>query len=149
MYLRISWTKLEIELMPVTLGSIDIVVGMDWLSKNQPEIVCLDKIVRIPLLSGEVLSVQGERSGASFQIKSCMKAHKYLRKGYTAILALFTEKKDEKRIEDIPVVCEFPDVFPEDLPGLPPPRQVQFRIDLASGAAPIARPPYRHAPPEM
>ncbi|KAD2393474.1 hypothetical protein E3N88_40451 [Mikania micrantha] len=70
--------------------------------------------------------------------------------GYTAILALITDKtEEEKRIEDIPVVCDYPDVFPEDLPGLPPPRQVEFRIDLVPGAAPIARAPYRLAPSEM
>ncbi|GJV98959.1 putative reverse transcriptase domain-containing protein [Tanacetum coccineum] len=62
-----------------------------------------------------------------------------------------TEKKksDEKRLEDIPVVREFPEVFPEDLPGLPPVRQVEFQIDLIPGAAPVARAPYRLAPSEM
>ncbi|KAD7478389.1 hypothetical protein E3N88_01525 [Mikania micrantha] len=60
-----------------------------------------------------------------------MKAHKCLRKGHTTVIALITEKPvAEKKIEDIPVVCEFPEVFPEDLPGLPPIRQVEFRIDL-------------------
>ena len=65
------------------------------------------------------------------------------------MLALLTEKKDEQRIEDIPIVREFPDIFQDDLHGLPPPRQVEFRIDLAPGAAAIARAPYRLATPEM
>ncbi|GJX54069.1 putative nucleotidyltransferase, ribonuclease H [Tanacetum coccineum] len=59
------------------------------------------------------------------------------------------KKSDEKKLEDIPVVKEFPDVFPEDLPGLPPVRQVEFQIDLIPGAAPVARTPYRLAPSEM
>nr|GEV39575.1 putative reverse transcriptase domain-containing protein [Tanacetum cinerariifolium] len=59
------------------------------------------------------------------------------------------KKSDEKRIEDIPVVKEFPDVFPKDLPGLPPIRQVEFQIDLIPGAAPVARVPYKLAPSEM
>ncbi|GKB31627.1 hypothetical protein Tco_0871028, partial [Tanacetum coccineum] len=59
------------------------------------------------------------------------------------------KKSDEKRLEDIPVVREFPDVFPEDLLGLPPARQVEFQIDLIPGAAPVARAPYRLAPSEM
>ncbi|GJV45785.1 hypothetical protein Tco_1430321 [Tanacetum coccineum] len=59
------------------------------------------------------------------------------------------KKADEKRLEDIPVVKEFPDIFPEDLPGIPPVRQVEFQIDLIPGAAPIARTPYRLAPSEM
>ncbi|GJY69391.1 hypothetical protein Tco_0472373 [Tanacetum coccineum] len=59
------------------------------------------------------------------------------------------KKADEKKLEDIPVVEEFPDVFPEDLPSLPPVRQVEFQIDLIPGAAPVARTPYRLAPSEM
>ncbi|GKB92396.1 putative reverse transcriptase domain-containing protein [Tanacetum coccineum] len=59
------------------------------------------------------------------------------------------KKSDEKRLEDIPVVREFPEVFPEDLPGLPPVRQIEFQIDLIPGATPVARAPYRLAPSEM
>ncbi|GKB88943.1 hypothetical protein Tco_0961215 [Tanacetum coccineum] len=59
------------------------------------------------------------------------------------------KKSDEKRLEDIPVVKEFPEVFPEDLPGLPLVRQVEFQIDLIPGATPVARAPYRLAPSEM
>nr|GEV01768.1 reverse transcriptase domain-containing protein [Tanacetum cinerariifolium] len=59
------------------------------------------------------------------------------------------KKSDEKRLEDIPVVREFPEVFPEDLPGLSLVRQVEFQIDLILGAAPVARAPYRLAPSEM
>nr|GFD23882.1 putative reverse transcriptase domain-containing protein [Tanacetum cinerariifolium] len=55
----------------------------------------------------------------------------------------------EKRVEDVPVSCDFPEVFPEDLPGLPPPRQVEFRIDLIPGSTPVARAPYRLAPSEL
>ncbi|GKF73364.1 hypothetical protein Tco_0219696, partial [Tanacetum coccineum] len=59
------------------------------------------------------------------------------------------KKSDEKRLEDIPVVREFPEVFPENLPSLPPVRQVEFQIDLIPGAVPVARVPYRLAPLEM
>ncbi|GJW12677.1 putative reverse transcriptase domain-containing protein [Tanacetum coccineum] len=59
------------------------------------------------------------------------------------------DKSKEKRLEDVPVVQEFPEVFPEDLPGIPPTRQVEFRIDLVPGATPVARAPYRLAPSEM
>nr|GEY21419.1 putative reverse transcriptase domain-containing protein [Tanacetum cinerariifolium] len=59
------------------------------------------------------------------------------------------KKSDEKRLENIPVVREFPDVFPEELHGLPPVRQLEFQIDLIPGAAPVARAPYRLVPSEM
>ncbi|GKG55024.1 hypothetical protein Tco_0563011, partial [Tanacetum coccineum] len=59
------------------------------------------------------------------------------------------DKSEEKRLEDVPIVQDFPEVFPEDLPGLPPTRQVEFQIDLVPGAAPVAWAPYRLAPSEM
>ncbi|GKC57862.1 hypothetical protein Tco_1085460, partial [Tanacetum coccineum] len=64
-------------------------------------------------------------------------------------LIIREKKSDEKILEDIQVVREFPEVFPEDLPGLPPVRQVELQIDLIPGAAPVARAPYRLAPSEM
>ncbi|KAD4982396.1 hypothetical protein E3N88_19067 [Mikania micrantha] len=142
--------QLVIDLMPVTLGSFDVVIGMDWLSANHAEIVCNENIVRITLPSGEQISIQGERRGVPLNIMSCMKANKYLKKGYTAILALITEQpKKEREIKDIAIVRDYPEVFPDDLLGLPPARQVEFQIDLTPGAAPIAKAPYRLAPTEM
>ncbi|GJZ62283.1 putative reverse transcriptase domain-containing protein [Tanacetum coccineum] len=79
---------------------------------------------------------------------------KYIQKGCQVYLAQVTSKKaedksEEKRLEDVPIVREFLEVFPEDLPGLPPARQVEFQIDLVPGAAPVARAPYRLAPAKM
>ncbi|XP_022000061.1 uncharacterized protein LOC110897604 [Helianthus annuus] len=140
----------DIDLLSISLGSFDIVVRMDWLSKHRADIICKEKIVRIPLPSGESLSVQGHRSGATVSIISSMKAQKCLRKGDPTILALVTiTLSEEKKIEDLPVVREFPNVFPEELPGLPPNRQVEFQIDLTPGADPITRAPYRLAPREL
>ncbi|GJR54647.1 putative reverse transcriptase domain-containing protein [Tanacetum coccineum] len=96
----------EIDLMPIKLGSFDVVIGMDWLSKYHAKILCDEKVVHIPI------------------------------NGETLIIRVMEKKSDEKKLEDIPVVKEFPDVFPEDLPGLPPVRQVEFQIDLIPGAAP-------------
>ncbi|GJT78720.1 putative reverse transcriptase domain-containing protein [Tanacetum coccineum] len=79
---------------------------------------------------------------------------KYIEKGFPIFLAHVTtkeveDKSEKKRLEDVPIVQDFPEVFPEDLPGLPPTRQVEFQIDLVPGAAPVARAPYRLAPSEM
>nr|GEW06952.1 putative reverse transcriptase domain-containing protein [Tanacetum cinerariifolium] len=65
------------------------------------------------------------------------------------IAQVMENKSEDKRLEDIPVVKEFPDVFPEDLPSLPPVRQLEFQIFLIPGAAPVARAPYQLAPLEM
>nr|GEY68816.1 hypothetical protein [Tanacetum cinerariifolium] len=117
----------DIDLMPVELGSFDVIIGMDWLAKYHVLIVCDKKVVRIPYGN---------------------------EKGCQVYLAQVTSKKaedksDEKRLEDVPIVREFSKVFPKDLPGLPPAQQVEFQIDLVPGAAPVARAPYRLAPAEM
>ena len=83
-------------------------------------------------------------------ITSFLKAQKCLRKGHTATLALVTDSSaKEKKLEDHSVVHDFPQVSRKDLPGLPPHHQDEFQIELAPGAAPIARAPYRLAPPEL
>ncbi|KAJ0513979.1 putative nucleotidyltransferase, Ribonuclease H [Helianthus annuus] len=142
--------EFALDLLPVQLGSFDVVVGMDWLSSNKAEIVCHEKIVRIPTDDGETIVVHGEKRETPLRMISCLKARKCLRKGCVAFLAHIVDKKAaEPKIEDIPVVREYPEDFPEDLPGLPPQRQVEFRIDLVPGAAPVAKAPYRLAPSEM
>ncbi|GKF80984.1 hypothetical protein Tco_0239586, partial [Tanacetum coccineum] len=82
--------------------------------------------------------------GMDWLVKSNASSSVYIERGCHLFLAHVTEKKPkEKQLEDVPVICNFLEVFPDDLPGLPPPRQVEFRIDLVSGAAPVARAPYR------
>ncbi|GJU59486.1 putative reverse transcriptase domain-containing protein [Tanacetum coccineum] len=139
----------KIDLMPIKLGSFDVVIGMDWLSKYHAKIICDEKVVHIPI-EGETLIIRGDRSKTRLSLISCIKTERYISRGCQAFVAQVMEKKsDEKRLEDIPIVREFPDVFPEELHGLPPIRQVEFQIDLILGAAPVARAPYRLAPSEM
>ncbi|GKC25041.1 putative reverse transcriptase domain-containing protein, partial [Tanacetum coccineum] len=139
----------EIDLMPIKLGSFDVVIGMDWLSKYHARIICDEKVVHIPI-DGETLIIRGDQSKTRLSLISCIKTERYISRGYQVFIAQVMEKKsDEKRLEDIPVVREFLKVFPEDLPGLPLIRQVEFQIDLIPGAAPVARAPYRLAPSEM
>ncbi|GJR68438.1 putative reverse transcriptase domain-containing protein [Tanacetum coccineum] len=147
----------NIDLMSVELGSFDIIIDMDWLANHHAVTVCDEKIVRIPF-GDEVLIVQGDRDGkgdkSKFSIISCTKTQKYIKKGCPIFLAQVTKKEtedesEEKRLEDVPTVRDFPEVFPEDFPGLPPTRQVEFQIDLVPGARPVARAPYRLAPTKL
>ena len=87
----------KINLLPVSLGSFDIVVRMDWLSKHQAEIVCHEKIIRILLPDRKTLSVQGQKANSKLGLISYIKARKYLRKGYQAIIAHVTEKQPEEK----------------------------------------------------
>nr|GEZ96064.1 reverse transcriptase domain-containing protein [Tanacetum cinerariifolium] len=143
--------------MPVELGSFNVIICMDWLSKYQAIIVCAEKIVRIPW-GNETLIIHGDGSNRGnatrLNIISCTKTEKYAKKGFPIFLAHITTKEvedklEKKRLEDVPIVRDFPEVFPEDLPGLPPIRPVEFQIDLVPGAAPVARAPYRLALSEM
>ncbi|GKA56008.1 putative reverse transcriptase domain-containing protein [Tanacetum coccineum] len=147
----------NIDLMPVELGSFDVIIGMDWLANHHAVIVCDEKIIRISY-GDEVLIVQSDRSGkgkkSKLSIILCTKTQKYIKKGCLVFLAQVTEKETEdkskgKRFDDVPTVRDFPEVFPEDLPGLPPTRQVEFQINLVPGVAPVARAPYRLAPSEL
>ncbi|XP_071687663.1 uncharacterized protein [Rutidosis leptorrhynchoides] len=113
----------KVDLLPVELGSFDVVLGMDWLSPMKVGIQCFDKTINIPLETGEILIIQGDKSGSKLNLISCIKTRKYLMKGCQAILAHIKEvKPDERRIEDVPVIKDFSEVFPDELPGLPPQR---------------------------
>ncbi|GJZ12464.1 putative reverse transcriptase domain-containing protein [Tanacetum coccineum] len=147
----------NINLMPVELRSFDTIIGMDWLARYQAIIVCAKKIVRIPW-GNETLIVHGDGSNqgheAHLHIISYSKTQEYMLKGCLVFLAHVTtkeveDKSEKKRLEDVPIVQDIPEVFPEDFPGLPPTRQVEFQIDLIPGVAPVARAPYRLAPSEM
>ncbi|GJV12459.1 homeodomain-like protein [Tanacetum coccineum] len=111
---------------------------MDWLAKHQAVIACAEKVVRIPW-KNKSLIIHGDGSTQGnvtrLNIISCTKTQKYMEKGFPIFLAHVTtkeieDKSEKKRLEDVPIVQDFPEVFPEDLPGLPPTRQVEFQIDL-------------------
>nr|GFB96884.1 putative reverse transcriptase domain-containing protein [Tanacetum cinerariifolium] len=147
----------NINLMPVELGSFDAIIGMDWLAKYQAVIACAENIVRIPW-GNKTLIIHGDGSNQGnatrLSIILCTKTEKYVMKGFPVFLAHITtkeveDKSEKKRLEDVPIVRNFLEVFLEDLPGLPPTRPVEFQIDLVPGAAPVARAPYRLAPSEM
>ncbi|GJW04369.1 putative reverse transcriptase domain-containing protein [Tanacetum coccineum] len=121
-------------------------IGMDWLRRCHAVIVCDKKLVQVPY-GNETLTFCGNESSngreSRLTVISCSKAQEYMAKGCQVFLAQISAKKEEdksegKQIKDVPIVRDFPKVFPEDLPGLPLARQVEFQIDLIPGAAPIA-----------
>ncbi|GJS09601.1 putative reverse transcriptase domain-containing protein [Tanacetum coccineum] len=129
-----------IDLMVIELGSFDVIIGMDWLSRYDAAILCGKKKVRIPM-EGKTLVIEGDRNNSRLKIISCIKARKYIEKGCELLLAQVTEQElKEKRLEDVLVIRDFPEVFPDELPRLPLPRQVEFCIDLIPGAAPVGAP---------
>ncbi|GJY96890.1 putative reverse transcriptase domain-containing protein, partial [Tanacetum coccineum] len=128
--LEIEGHVFDIDLIPFGHGSFDVIIGMDWLSNYKAKIICHEKVVRIPLPDGKVLRVLGERSKEKARL-------------------LMSAKASDKKQEEIVVVRDFPEVFSDDLSGLPPIREIEFRIELIPGAMPVAKSPYRLAPSEL
>ncbi|GJS93186.1 putative reverse transcriptase domain-containing protein [Tanacetum coccineum] len=124
--LEIEFHVFDIDLIPFGHGSFDVIIGMDWLSNYKAEIICHKKVVRIPLPDGNVLRVLRERPDEKARF----------------LMGI-------KKQEDIVVVREFPEVFPDDLSGLPPTQEIKFRIELIPGATPVAKSPYRLTPSEL
>ncbi|GJX21664.1 putative reverse transcriptase domain-containing protein, partial [Tanacetum coccineum] len=128
--LEIEGHVFDINLIPFGSESFDVIIGMDWLSGHKAKIICHEKVVRIPLLDGKVLRVLGEKPKEKMR-------------------QLITAKAKEKKQEEIVVVRDFQEVFPDDLSGLPPVREIKFRIELIPEAMPVAKSPYRLAPSEL
>ncbi|GJV34881.1 putative reverse transcriptase domain-containing protein [Tanacetum coccineum] len=128
--LEIEGHVFDIDLIPFGHGSFDVIIGMDWLSNYKAEIICLEKVVRILLPDGKVLRVVGERPEEKARL-------------------LMSAKASDKKQEDIVVVRDFPEVFPDDLSGLSPIREIKFWIMLTPGATTVAKLPYRLAPSKL
>ncbi|GKF33057.1 putative reverse transcriptase domain-containing protein, partial [Tanacetum coccineum] len=106
----------KIFLMPIELGTFDVIIGMDWLVKHDAVIVCGEKVVCIPY-GNKTLIVEGDKGRSRLKIISCIKARKYVEQGCHLFLSHVTKKKSkEKRMKDVPIIRDFPEVFPEELP---------------------------------
>ncbi|GJQ91298.1 putative reverse transcriptase domain-containing protein [Tanacetum coccineum] len=131
----------NIDLMPIELGSFDVIIGMDWLRRCH---VVIERIlVDSYLMFKKLNDYMAKRMPVLFSTynpprKEEPESEENIDKGRTKI--------DQKKTKEN---GDFPKVFPKDLPGLPPARPVEFQIDLIPGAAPVARAPYRLAPSEM
>ncbi|KAI3818632.1 hypothetical protein L1987_12447 [Smallanthus sonchifolius] len=122
-YITLAGFTIPVQLLPMSITGFDIVLGMDWLSNNQAEILCNQQVVKLVTPTNKTLTIQGDKPTKPIQIISILKATKCLRKGYLACLVSITALEKEKKIESVHVVSEFPDIFPEELPGLPPERE--------------------------
>jgi hypothetical protein len=118
--------KTDLVLLP--LEGMDIILAMDWMIKHK---VLLDT-------SSQVIEIDSPRNGATTLY---LPQQEYC---YSCVYAI-----TDIKLEDIPIVCEYPDVFPDDLPGMPPDQDIEFIIELQPGTAPISKRPYRMPPNEL
>ena len=137
-------------LMVLGIHDFDIVLGMDWLSKHRATLDCYKKEVRLVRPEEPGVIFRGIRREIAPSLINAVTASKMLRKGCQGYLAFVVDWRQEgTRLEDIPIVKEFPDVFSDDISGLPPDRAIEFVIELILGTELISIPPYRMAPAEL
>ena len=129
----------------------DIILGMDFLTKYNATIECRKRRVTFRPGNDDEFSFDGGPRKKGKAIISSMKAQKMLTSGCQGFLASVVDmaQKEETRPEDIPIVQDFVEVFPEEFPGLPPDRAIAFEIELLPGTAPVSKAPYRMAPAEL
>nr|GFA93328.1 putative reverse transcriptase domain-containing protein [Tanacetum cinerariifolium] len=124
------------------MGRFDVIIGMDSLVKYHAVIVCDEKLVHVPFGDEKIFHGDERNNGheSRLNIISCTKIQRYFLKGCPMFLTHVTtkeveDKSKEKRLENVPIIQDFLEVFPEDLSGIPPTRQVEFQIDLVPSAA--------------
>ena len=124
---QFKWVEFLADLVVLKSKGIDVILGMDWLSLHNGLTGCADKIVHLTNSDGIQVTCHTRGSGPDPMVFSM----------------------DEKSLEGVPVVNEYPDVFPDELPGMPPDRNIEFSIDLVPETSPIAKRPYRMAASEL
>ncbi|XP_072997189.1 uncharacterized protein [Typha latifolia] len=147
---EIGSQKLPVDLICLDMHDFDVILGMDWLSAHHAIVDCRIKRVTFSIPEKPEFFFQGERKIPTTSIISALQANRFMKKGCPGFLAsVVGMERAEQEIHELQVVSEFPDVFPEDLPGLPPDREIDFTIDLLPGTEPISKAPYRMAPAEL
>ena len=158
----------ELNLYVAPLGSYDIIIGINWLSEHKAKVDCLARTVQCVDDQGRLTSISGIRHEIKAKQISAMQLKKYGRKGCEIYAVQVEDTRitmygDEHIYEDgeinrqlresfeenYPYLKDYQDVFPEELPGLPPTRAFDFSIDFVLGAKPISRAPYRMTTTEL
>ncbi|MCF8701934.1 hypothetical protein L3054_11165, partial [Corynebacterium sp. MC-10] len=139
-----------VDMIILDMVDFDVILGMDWLSPNHAILDCYAKIVTLAMPDVPKIEWKGDSGSYPSKVISYIHAQKLVDRGCLSYLAFIRDTSMEPPSrESIPVVQEFVDMFPTDLPGLPPDRDIDFPIDLESGTKPISIPPYRMAPAEL
>ncbi|XP_074327572.1 uncharacterized protein LOC141665485 [Apium graveolens] len=146
--IEISGHSFPADLIPFELGEFDVILCMDWLFLYKESIDCKKKRIVIYTTNHVRISYQGQKQDK--KLLSVLQENKFLRKGCEVYLAYVVDtKKETPTLDEIPIVREYPDIFPEEFPGLPPDQEIKFSIDLIPGAEPVSKAQYRMALVEM
>ena len=142
--------ELPADLVLLDVIGFDVILGMDWLAQYYATVDCRTKEVIFRIPYENEFRFRGDKSLMPQNLISAITARKMLRRGCQGYLAMVRDVQvDKGSVDRVLVVCEFQNVFSEELPGLPPEREIEFCIDVVPGTDPISMPPYRMAPAEL
>lgn len=148
--IEICHRRLPVDLTVLEMKDFDVILGIDWLSWYHALVDCHRKHVKFCIPRESEFTFVGREIGFSIRVISAFRAKRLLKKGCSGYLASVKDtSQDEIPLKDIPVVKDFPDVFPDDLSCLPPEREIDFCIELLPGTRPNSKTPYRMAPAEL
>ncbi|XP_070014338.1 uncharacterized protein [Nicotiana sylvestris] len=140
----------RVDLLLLNMIYFEIILGMDWLSQYHAVLDCYAKTVTLAMPGLPRLEWKGSTVDTSSRVIYFLKSRHTVEKGCLADLSYVRDTTAESpTIDSVPVVREFTDVFPSDLPSMPPDRNINFYIDLAPGTQPISIPPYHMASKEL
>src|SRR5262249_27131485 len=140
---KIEGREFQANLIELPILEFDVILGMDWLSTNHATMDCYRKTIMFKLMGEIEFIFYGDQSHSPGNLISAMAARRLLRKGCQGYVAHVRDTSIEvSSLQEILVVKEYPDVFPEELPDLPPEREIEFDIDLKLGTNPISMAPY-------
>jgi hypothetical protein len=145
--LGVCTTRLKVYV--TALGTYDLIIGMDWLEAHRAMVDCFAKRVLCVDDEGRPVEIHGVRRKVSLRFISTMKVKRCMRQGCRLYVVEAVSERKGPSLDQYPVLSEFKDVFPNELPGLPPERELDFTIELKPGAEPISKTPYRMTAPEL
>ena len=138
----IKYLEMKVDLVLLGLQDFDVILGMDWLASYHGSVDCFGKRVTFSIPGQPEFSFEGKQVDRPLRMISDWLASSLFRTGCQGFLAYVVYEGNDLKLEDIPIVNDYPDVFPKDLPG-------EFTIDLAPGTASISKAPYKMAPLEL
>ncbi|CAA0813312.1 Unknown protein, partial [Striga hermonthica] len=149
--LSIGGRSLSVDAYVLEMRDFDLILGMDWLSFYHADIRCHDREITLYLPGDDSITFFGSKNRSLPHVVSMAKATKLLRRGNCQgyLVSLVDDSQKSRSPHDVPVVRNFVDVFPDELPGGPPNRQVEFSIYLIPRAGPVSKAPYHMAPKEL
>ena len=146
-----SWKQTSsFHLVLLDVIDCEVILGMNWLAQYYASLDCREKVVIFKIPNNDEFRFRGDKSSIPPNLISAITARKMFRRRCRGYLTVVRSVEAETgAVKNLPVVCEFPDIFLEELPGLPPEREIKFCTDVVPGTNPTSISPYRVAPAKL